>query len=46
MSESTGEHVEQFTIRSEQTGSGSANIVLEWERTRVRIPVRVSGAAR
>ena len=45
-SESTGEHVEQFTIRSEQTGSDSANIVLEWERTRVPIPVRVSGAAR
>ena len=46
MSEPAGEHVEQFTIRSEQTGSDSAHIVLEWERTRVRIPVRVSSATR
>ena len=43
MSESIDEHVEQFTIRSEQTGIDSASIILEWERTRVRIPVRVSG---
>jgi hypothetical protein len=34
--------VEQFTIRSESTGSDRADIVLEWERTRVRIPVRAS----
>jgi len=32
--------VEQFTIRGEATSSG-ADILLEWERTRVRIPVRV-----
>ena len=44
MSESIDEHVEQFTIRSEQTGIDSANIILEWERTRVRIPVRVRGS--
>ncbi len=46
VSESIDEHVEQFTIRSEQAANDSANIVLEWERTRVRIPVRVRGAAR
>ena len=44
MSESIDEHVEQFTIRSEQTGIDSANIILEWERTRVRIPVRARGS--
>ena len=44
MSESIDEHVEQFTIRSEQTGMDSASIILEWERTRVRIPVRVRGS--
>lgn len=32
--------VEQFTIRSEPTASG-ADILLEWERTRARIPIRV-----
>lgn len=31
--------VEQFTIRSEPTSSGT-DILLEWERTRARIPVR------
>ena len=46
MGESTGEYVEQFTIRSEQAGNSSANIVLEWERTRVRIPVRASPVPR
>lgn len=34
------QHVEQFTIRGEPAGAGAA-ILLEWERTRVRIPVRV-----
>lgn len=32
-------HVEMFTIKSESTGLG-ANVVLEWEHTRVTIPVR------
>jgi hypothetical protein len=32
--------IELFTIRSEDAGPGAANIVLEWERTRVRIPIR------
>lgn len=35
------QHVESFTIRSEPTSSG-ADILLEWERTRVRIPVRAT----
>lgn len=33
------QHVEAFTVRSEPTAAG-ADILLEWERTRVRIPVR------
>ena len=33
--------VELFTIREQPVGNGS-NILLEWERTRVRIPVRVA----
>jgi hypothetical protein len=32
--------VEQFTIRSEPTATG-VDLMLEWERTRARIPVRV-----
>jgi hypothetical protein len=32
--------VEQFTIRSAPTASG-ADLLLEWERTRARIPIRV-----
>lgn len=31
--------VEQFTIRTEPAGGG-VNLLLEWERTRVRIPIR------
>ncbi|HSJ25915.1 MAG TPA: DUF2911 domain-containing protein [Longimicrobiales bacterium] len=34
------QHMEQFTIRGEETAAG-ADLLLEWERTRVRIPVRV-----
>lgn len=30
---------ERFTIRSEQTGPASADLILEWETTRVRIPI-------
>jgi hypothetical protein len=37
------QHIEQFTIRGEATGAG-ADLLLEWERTRVRIPVRVLAA--
>lgn len=34
------EFVEQFTIRAEPANGDSAALVLEWERTRVRIPIR------
>lgn len=37
-SERTPDHVETFTLRSEAAGNG-AELVLEWEHTRVRIPV-------
>lgn len=35
----TGSHVETFTIRS-QPADGGASLILEWENTRVTIPVR------
>lgn len=37
------QHVEQFTIRGDSDGA-AGHIVLEWERTRVRIPVRMVAA--
>lgn len=37
-SERLPEHVEQFTIRSVPAGTGTS-LVLDWERTRVRIPI-------
>lgn len=33
------EHVETFTIRAEARAEGAADLFLEWERTRVRIPL-------
>jgi hypothetical protein len=39
MSSTMDEHVEMFTIRSENSGSGTS-VLLEWEHTRVMIPVR------
>lgn len=39
MSEPTAEHVETFTIRGEPAGPGRAELILEWERTRVRVPI-------
>jgi hypothetical protein len=39
VSERVGQPVETFTIRSEAAGRG-ATLVLEWEKTRVRIPVK------
>lgn len=33
------EHVETFTIRAEPTPDGNATLVLEWEHTRVVVPV-------
>jgi hypothetical protein len=38
------QHVEVFTIRSEPTSAG-ADLLLEWERTRVRVPLRVLEAS-
>lgn len=38
------EHLETFTIRSEATGPAAAQIMLEWEKTRVRIPIVARGA--
>jgi hypothetical protein len=37
--ERTTAPVERFTIRAEPRGSNAADLVLEWENTRVRIPV-------
>ena len=35
----TAQHVEQFTITSEPAGETAANLVVEWENTRVEIPI-------
>ena len=41
MTKSTlGTPVEQFTVELKKTGADSANLVLEWETTRVTVPVR------
>jgi predicted methyltransferase len=37
--EPTSEPVEALTLRFDPTGAGPATLVLEWERTRVRVPV-------
>ncbi len=37
--EAVSQPVETFTIRSESAGSG-ASLILEWEKTRVRVPVK------
>jgi hypothetical protein len=42
--ESVSEPVETFTIRSEASGAGAARLVLEWELTRVEIPLAVRGS--
>jgi hypothetical protein len=41
-SESTATPVETFTIRAEPKGP-NADLVLEWEKTRVTIPFRPAG---
>ena len=38
--EQTEEPVETFTIRAVPQGGGSVDLVLEWERTRVAVPIR------
>ncbi len=43
-SERTDSHVETFTIRAEETQDTSGvHLILEWERTRVRVPVSAGG---
>jgi hypothetical protein len=37
-------HVERFTIRSDPAGADRSDILLEWERTRIRIPIRATSA--
>lgn len=37
---STPQPVEQFTISFNKTGDNSADLVMEWENTRVSVPVR------
>lgn len=39
-SESTDEHVETFTTRALPSSDGNATVLLEWERTRVKIPIK------
>lgn len=34
------QHVEQLTLRFAPAGSGTTELIVEWERTRVRIPIR------
>ena len=36
---STDSHVEMFTIRAEDSPAGTLYVILEWERTRVPVPV-------
>jgi hypothetical protein len=38
-SERLTEHVEMFTIRTEPVGEDGVDLLLEWENTRVRIPI-------
>lgn len=38
--EAIPEHVETFVITTEPAGANTTNLVLSWENTRVRIPVR------
>lgn len=40
-SEPMENHVETFTIRSVPAGPGKAEVVLEWEHTRVKIPIAI-----
>jgi hypothetical protein len=40
--ETTNPPVETFTIRAEPAGANRAALVLEWEKTRIRIPVQAA----
>lgn len=44
--ESTDELVELMTIRMERRSASAADLVVEWDRTRVRVPVILSGPER
>lgn len=39
-SQQTGEHIETFTMRAIPAPNGDATLILEWERTRVEIPIQ------
>jgi Protein of unknown function (DUF2911) len=41
-SETSSNPVETFAIKAEPSGGKSANLVLEWEKTRVKIPVQAT----
>jgi hypothetical protein len=41
-SEQMGSAVETFQIRAEPSGANAADLVLEWENTRVRVPIQRS----
>ena len=41
--EALEEHVERMRLSFESTGGNTAVLVLEWEKTRVRIPIRNAG---
>jgi hypothetical protein len=43
-SEHLDDMVETFAIRAEPRGTDTVDLVLEWERTRVRIPIHAIGA--
>jgi hypothetical protein len=38
-SEAVAAPLETFTIRAEPKGANAASLVLEWEKTRVKIPI-------
>ncbi|MGH7468039.1 MAG: DUF2911 domain-containing protein [Longimicrobiales bacterium] len=40
-SETIGTHVETMLFRAEPAGARGADLILEWEKTRVRIPIRM-----
>jgi hypothetical protein len=40
----TGEHVERLRYRFEPRGEGQVDLVMEFETTRVRIPIQTAGA--
>ena len=42
-SERTDSHIETFTIRAEDLPDGNVQVILEWEQTRVRVPVSATG---